>query len=71
MYSPIKPWQDIAPTEVPDINTVIPLLKDVPPTTPSVGQVKRATVTRLKSLCSHEKAGVTCYSAYCAKEAKT
>ena len=41
-----KLWKDTAPTEVPDINTVIPLLKDVPPPTPSVWQVK-ATLEHL------------------------
>ena len=39
-----KAWQDTAPTDVPDITTVIPLLKDVPPPIPS--QVK-ATLEHL------------------------
>ena len=36
----IKPWQEVCPTNVPDFQTVSHLLKDVPPPTPSVGQVK-------------------------------
>ena len=35
-----KPWENADPTEVSNINTVAPLLKDVPPPTLSVGQVK-------------------------------
>jgi hypothetical protein len=36
----INPWQEVYPTNVPDFQTVSHLLKDVPPPTPSVGQVK-------------------------------
>ena len=42
-----KPWKDAAPTEVLEINTVIPLLKDVPPPIQTVRQVK-ATLEHLK-----------------------
>ncbi len=35
-----RPWQDIDPTEVPDIDDVAPMLKDNIPLTPSIGQIK-------------------------------
>ena len=36
----IKPWKDIDPTEVPDVDDVVSLLKDNTPATPSIGQIK-------------------------------
>ena len=50
----IKPWQDIEPTKVPDIDEVVSLLKDHTPATPSIGQIKSS----LKHVNSRKATGV-------------
>ena len=40
----IKPWQDIEPTKVPDIDDVLSLLKDHTPATPSFGQIESSLI---------------------------
>ena len=36
----IKPWKDIEPTEVPDVDDVVLQLKDNTSITPSIGQIQ-------------------------------
>ena len=35
-----KPWKDIEPNKVSDVDDVVSLLKDYTPATPSIGQIK-------------------------------
>ena len=49
----IKSWKDIEPTEVPDVDDVVSLLRDNIPATPSIGQIKSS----LKHLNSRKATG--------------
>ena len=50
----VKPWQEATPSAIPGINDVSHLLEDVPPPTPSIGQVK----AELRHLNSKKSTGI-------------